>query len=215
MSDTPEQTLSVELDDLICCPTCDALYQVRQPGFGERAVCARCDTRLIVPRRKAGLHIIALAVSVVVLIVAASVFPFLSINAGGARNASSIIDAALAFSDGPLLVLSLLLAALILFIPLCRVLLVLYVLVPVVMNRPPARNARQAFLLSEQLRAWSMAEIFAIGCAVALVKIADLADVAFGPAFWLFSLLVLILVLQDSFMCRWSVWKSLDDQWKS
>ncbi|MFV2051285.1 paraquat-inducible protein A [Aliiroseovarius sp. YM-037] len=210
MDEVVGQSGTPPLDDLICCPTCDALYKVRQPEFGERAVCARCHTKLIVPRSKAGLRIIALAVTVVILVVSASVFPFLRVEAGGATNATSILDAAFAFTDGPLLFLSLLLAALILFIPLCRVLLVIYVLVPVVMNRPPARHAKRAFLMSERLRAWSMAEIFAIGCAVALVKITDLANVAFGPAFWLFALLVLVVVLQDNFMCRWSVWKSLE-----
>ena len=33
-----------------------------------------------------------------------------------------------------------------------------------------------AFRLAEALQPWSMAEIFVIGCAVALVKIADLAE---------------------------------------
>jgi paraquat-inducible protein A len=55
-----------------------------------------------------------------------------------------------------------------------------------------------------------MAEIFVIGCAVALVKIADLADVVFGPAFWMFALLVVLIVAQDRLMCRWSVWNALN-----
>ena len=88
--------------------------------------------------------------------------------------------------------------------------LAIYVLLPIVLDRPPARGATQAFRLSEALRPWSMAEIFAIGCAVALVKISDLADVAFGPAFWMFAALVLLVVAQDNFLCRWSVWNSLD-----
>jgi paraquat-inducible protein A len=57
-----------------------------------------------------------------------------------------------------------------------------------------------------------MAEIFAIGCAVSLVKVADLAKIDFGPAFWMFASVVVIIMVQDSFMCRWSVWKSLDQE---
>ena len=71
------------------------------------------------------------------------------------------------------------------------------------------RGAAKAFRMSEALRPWSMAEIFAIGCAVALIKITDLADVEFGPAFWMFSALALLVVLQDQVLCRWSVWTSL------
>jgi len=200
----------IPLDEMIVCPQCDAAYRLARPGAGERAVCQRCGTALITPRRKAGMQIIAVSLAVVILIIAATVFPFLAINAAGASNSVSILDAALAFSDGPLIALSLTTAALIIFVPLARVLLAIYVLVPIVMDRPPARGAARAFRLSEALRPWSMAEIFAIGCAVALIKISDLADVTFGPAFWMFAVLVVLVVVQDNFLCRWSVWKSLD-----
>lgn len=197
--------------DLIVCPHCDAAYSLKRPEPGERAVCQRCHTVLITPRRRAGMQIISLSLAIVILIVAATVMPFLTISAAGNGNAVSILDAALAFSDGLLVVLSLAVAALIIFIPLTRVLLSLYVLIPVVFDRPPAPHAKRAFRLAEKLRPWSMAEIFAIGCAVALVKVVDLAEVTFGPAFWMFAMLVLLVVAQDAFMCRWSVWNSLDE----
>lgn len=196
--------------DLIVCPKCDAAFALKRPANGEKAVCARCKHVLITPRHKAGLQIIAMSVAIVVLIIAAAVFPFLAINAKGATNAVSVLDAALAFQDGPLIALSLATAALIFFIPLARVLLSLYVLIPLVADKPPARHAARAFRLSEALRPWSMAEIFAIGCAVALIKVSDLAQVTFGPAFWMFSVLVILVVVQESFICRWSVWNALN-----
>ena len=55
-----------------------------------------------------------------------------------------------------------------------------------------------------------MAEIFAIGCAVALVKITALANVAFGAAFWMFAVLVLVVLIKDRTLCKWTVWESLD-----
>ena len=205
----------IPYDDLIVCPQCDAAYTLQRPGPGQRATCRRCGTVLITPRRKAGMQIIAVSTAIVILIIAATVFPFLTIKAAGVSNSVSILDAALAFSDGPLIALSLTTAALIIFVPLARVLLAMYVLIPIVMDRPPVRGATQAFRLSESLRPWSMAEIFAIGCAVALIKISDLADVAFGPAFWMFAVLVVLVVVQDNFLCRWSVWNSLDSTAKS
>jgi len=200
-----------DLSDLIACPTCDAVYRAAHPKPRERAVCGRCHTVLIAPRRQAGERLIAVSVAVVVLVVAATVAPFLTIDVGGRHNTSSVLDAALAFSSSSLLIaLSLAVASVIVFVPVLRALLLIYVLSPVVLDRPPAPGAMQAFRLSEALRPWSMAEIFAIGCAVALVKIADLAQVHFGPAFWMFSALVILLVVQDTFMCRYSVWKSLE-----
>lgn len=215
MKDTFDPPTSEALDDLIVCPQCDAAYHLKRPEPGQRAVCQRCHKVLITPRANAGLRIIAVALAVVVLIIGAAYFPFLTIDAAGNRNAVSILDAALAFTGGPLLLLSLATAALIIFFPLMRMLLTLYVLIPIVLDRPPARHAIFAFRLSEAMRPWSMAEIFAIGCAVALVKVADLATVGFGPAFWMFGLLVVLVIAQDSFMCRWSVWHSLEHPKKS
>ncbi len=198
------------LDDLIVCPQCDAAYRMKKPKHGERAACQRCHKVLISPRRNAGLHIIAVAFATLFLIIGAAVFPFLTIDAAGNKNAVSILDAALAFTGGPMIVLSLATAALIIFVPLLRVLLTLYVLIPLVLDRPAATHAVPAFRLSEALQPWSMAEIFAIGCAVALVKITDLATVGFGPAFWMFGILVVLVIAQDSFMCKWSVWHRLE-----
>lgn len=194
------------------CPHCDALYSARRPAPGETAVCARCHTVIAAPRRKAGAQIIALSLATLILIVAAATFPFLRIEVQGLANSASLIDAALAFSDGGLFLLVIATAALILAIPALRAALVIYVLVPVVLNRPPAPGARAAFRLSEQLRPWSMAEVFALGCAVSLIKIADLAHVEFGPAFWMFAGLTLLVVIQQRFMCSWSVWNSLSPQ---
>lgn len=211
MKDFADRDPDIVLDDLIVCPQCDAAYRMKKPGHGERAACQRCHKVLIAPRRNAGLHIIAVAMAVLFLIIGAAVFPFLTIDAAGNRNAVSILDAALAFSGGPMIVLSLATAGLIIFIPLLRVLLTLYVLIPVVLDKPAARHAIPAFRLSEAMRPWSMAEIFAIGCAVALVKVADLANVGFGPAFWMFGILVVLVIAQDSFMCKWSVWHRLEN----
>lgn len=202
--------LTEDIETLIACPKCDALYRATIPGPGERAICARCHTVLAAPRRRAGAGIIALAVTVLILVTAAAFLPFLSIRAAGIGNAVSIFDAILVFSGGRLAVLAIAMAALVLLIPALRAALVIYVLAPVVLDRPPLPHARAAFKWSEQLRPWSMAEIFAIGCAVALVKLSDLALVGFGPAFWLFSAVVVVIVLQDRFLCSWSVWNSLD-----
>lgn len=200
-----------DIENLIACPHCDALYRASAPGSGERAVCHRCHAVLIAPRKRAGMTILMLALSTIILVFGALWFPFLTISTSGFSNSASLLDAALAFTDGPLLVLSVAVLALIVVVPLVRVMLIVYVLFPLVFDRPPFARARQAFVLSERLHPWSMAEIFALGCAVALVKVADLALIGFGPAFWMFAALVVIVVVQDNYMCRWSVWAALEE----
>ena len=197
-------------DGLIACPTCDALYRAPRPGAGERVDCVRCHATLAAPRKHAGMRIISLAATTLILILSAAMLPFLQLDVGGLSSQASILDAALAFSGPRYALLALATAVLILVIPAARMLLILYVLGPVVFDRPPAPRAKAAFRLSESLRPWSMAEIFALGCAVALVKLADLARIEFGPAFFMFTALVLLAILQEHLICRWSVWDALD-----
>ncbi len=204
------QAAASDFHDLIACTECDALYRATTPMPGEQAVCARCHHVLIRPRRRAGMRIIMFSLTTLILVSGAMFFPFLRIEVRGLANSASILDAAFAFNDNLLTLLAIATAALILVIPAARMLLLLYTLLPVVFDREPYPYAKKAFRLSEELKPWSMAEIFAIGCAVSLVKVADLAQITFGPAFWMFIVVVILVVIQESFMCSWSVWQSLE-----
>ena len=195
--------------ELIACPQCDALYRVAGVGKGRVAECIRCHTVLAAPRRNAGLLISALAVTTLILIVAAIFFPFLTLEVRGFRSSASLVDIALAFSLPELRILVLLTLAMMLALPALRAALLVYVILPLVRDRPALPGAARAFRLAEAMKPWAMAEVFALGCAVALVKITDLAQVAPGQAFWMFAALVGLVVLQEKFLCRWSVWKAL------
>lgn len=196
--------------DLIACSRCDALHRAVVPPEGGRARCRRCGTVLIAPRRAAIVHILGLAVAVAVLMIAAIFLPFIGITAGGLRSDSSIFDAALAFDRGALAPLAIVVLAFIVLVPLARVALTLWALGPLALGRPLLPGARWAFRWDEDLKPWAMTEIFVIGVSVALVKIADLAAVALGPAFWLLGTLVVVSVLQDGLMDRWTLWRALE-----
>ncbi|MEO8530053.1 MAG: paraquat-inducible protein A [Deltaproteobacteria bacterium] len=203
-------TNSRPTEDLIACPACDALHRVDDIPIGSRTRCTRCHDVLISPRDQAFSQVIALSVAVAVLMIGAIFFPFLGIAAKGLSHASSVLEVALAFSDGILAPLSLLVITLIVLIPLVRAAAVTYALWPLAHGRPGYRHAASALRMSEFLRPWSMAEIFMIGTAVALVKVAGLASISLGPAFWAFCAMVIVVALSDNFMCKWTIWKTLD-----
>lgn len=206
----PQSIPDTDLDGLIACPSCDALYRAVTPADGERATCARCHHVLIAPVDGAILRIVALSVAILILMVTAIFTPFLRIEAQGLTSSTSILEAALSFSKAHMVGLTMLSLGFIVFIPLARALLLIYALMPLLYEARPFPGARLAFRWSEELRPWSMAEIFVLGVGVALVKIADLAHVQFGAAFFLFAALVLVSIFQDGFLCRWSVWGALD-----
>ena len=197
-------------ENLIACPKCDALYTVAEPKPGERATCQRCETVLIAPKARAYVHIVALAFAVAILMIGVVFLPFLRIEARGLSNDSSIFDVALAFAEGWSIPLVVAVFAMIVAVPLIRAVLLIYTLLPLISGRKPYPQATRAFRISEQMRPWSMAEIFVLGAGVALVKLADIAHVIFGPAFWMFAALVLITIFKDGFMDRWTIWASLE-----
>ena len=217
MRSTHQPTVSVlaELDlqalaELVACPTCDTLHRLAAVAPGQKARCRRCHSVLLAPHNSAMTKIVMLALTATVLMFAAISFPFLTLEARGLTQRNSVIDAILAFSSGLMLPLSLVVAGLIVVLPLMRLAAILYALAPMAIGWAPARGALQAFRLAELLKPWAMAEIFIVGVAVALVKVAGLAILTIGPAFWAFSALVLITVLNDNFMCRLTIWRTLE-----
>ncbi|MCR9108802.1 paraquat-inducible protein A [Marivita sp. XM-24bin2] len=198
------------LSDMIACPKCDALHRVPLLDKGAEAKCVRCGTVLMAPRDGAMTRIVMLSLTALILMIAAVFFPFLKLSVQGLGRESSVFDAILSFSDGLMLPLSFAVAALIVVLPMMRFIALIYVFAPMALGWAPARHAKAVYKLAETVRPWAMAEIFIIGVAVALVKVAGLAQVTLGPAFWAFVGLVIVTVLKDNFMCRVTVWQTLN-----
>ena len=198
------------LDDLIACPQCDTLHLAHDLPAHTRAHCKRCGTVLMTSQPAAMAQILSLALTAFIMMIAAISFPFLTLDAGGLQNATSVLDAVLAFNDGLAIPLAIAVAFFIMVIPLIRLGALIYALGPLVRERPARPGARAAFGLAETLRPWSMAEIFIIGVTVALIKVAGLAAVTIGPAFWAFAGVVVITILKDQLICRYTIWEALD-----
>ena len=198
-------------EGLLACPRCDALHVEEELAEGETARCIRCGTVLAKPRGGAFSQLIALSFTSMVLLLGAVFFPFLEISRMGFGNVTSLFGVALAFADGVLLPLVLAVLAMVIGLPVLRAFLLVYTLVPLAQGSAPYRHAATAFRLSETLRPWSMAEIFVIGTSVALVKVAGLATVHLGPAFWAFCALILVNLASRGFMCQTTIWDAIED----
>ncbi|EIE51880.1 paraquat-inducible protein A [Salipiger aestuarii] len=204
-----------DLDALIACPSCDALYLERDIAPGETATCARCHATLEAPRNTAMTRIIMLALAAIILMGAAIFFPFLELEVAGRFHRASLLDTVRAFSSGLTAPLTIAMAALVVILPLTRFGAIIYTLAPMAFGHHPWPHADSAFRMAEALRSWAMAEVFIVGVAVALVKVAGLAHLGIGPAFWAFVGLVIVTVLKDNFMSRLTIWKTLDARRKS
>lgn len=195
--------------DLVGCSVCDAIYRLRPELSDQATQCARCGNRLTYGKRATIVWLVSLSTTNVALLAMVLFLPFLELHSGPFDNSASVIDVVLGFSSGTMVPLALAVLAFILMLPLCRLLLLIYGLGPIALGRRnlpyAARALRGAFLL----KPWAMAEIFMVGVAVALVKLADLATIAIGPAFWIFGVVVILNAFQDTLMCRHTLWTAL------
>lgn len=197
--------------DLIACPECDLLHRAAAAPPGGRLRCMRCARVLLTNQPGALDRALASALSSVILMAAAIFFPFLELSAIGIHQRASVLDAALAFSSGTMIPLAVATGLLIVVVPLLRAIALSYVLIPLRASLRPLPGSRVALRLSASLKPWSMAEIFIIGVAVALVKVAGLATIGFGPAFWAMACLVLIVSYEGSSLCEWTIWQALEN----
>ncbi|WP_118134371.1 paraquat-inducible protein A [Oceanicella sp. SM1341] len=198
-----------DLRGLTACHICDALCRDETPAPGQRVRCPRCGTPLRTGHARAIDQLLAISLAVLVLMGTALALPFLGLEGGGLAQEATVLDAAEAIGSGRAWPLGVAVGALIFAVPLTRALALCYVLLPLRHGHPPRPHARAAFRLAIELRPWSMAEIFVIGVAVALVKIAGLATVQLEPAFWIFVLLGVLVTLEDIALCRRSIWTML------
>lgn len=195
---------------LLACPTCDMLLQEVPVPEGGRLRCRRCKTVLMTNRPRIMDRTLAAALGSVILLVAALLFPFLELSVAGVRREASLLDAALAFADTMVAPLSVGTTLLIVVLPIIRAVAVARAVLPLRLGHAPSESARRAFRLAARLRPWAMAEVFIIGVIVALVKIAGLATVTLGPAFWAMAALILIVVIEAVSLDEWSIWQMLE-----
>ena len=196
--------------DLVCCPVCDALHEVRAVPEGTRLRCVRCNTVLAIDEPAAIRRIVVLASTALVLMTIVIFYPFLELRTGVFDSHASVFETVMVFDGGVMAPLSLAVAGFVIVLPVARLAALVWALAPLSAHRAPWPGAARALRLAETLKPWAMAEIFMVGVAVALVKLADLATLSMGPAFWSFAAIVFITAVGDTQMSKLTIWTALD-----
>jgi paraquat-inducible protein A len=84
----------------------------------------------------------------------------------------------------------------------------LYVLMRI--NRPdPPAHLRRVFILAEQLRPWSMIEVFVFGVFVAYTKLGDLVTITLDAGVYALLALTIVIIWADSALDREALWQRL------
>ncbi len=193
----------------IACPQCDVVHRFSATEMVTRTRCVRCGYQLTLGKSEAITRVVGLALTSTILMGIVLFAPFLYLNAGAFDSSASVVDVVLGFASGIMMPLALAVLVFIIVVPVARSMLLIYALAPLLAGYRNATGAQSALRWAFLLKPWAMAEIFMVGVAVALVKLAGMATVNTGAAFWAFVLLVVVNTLQDTFMCRNTLWTSL------
>lgn len=142
-----------------------------------RVRCVRCRAELYRTNDRRLDYAIALALTGLMLLILANVYPLVSLTVNGTTRVTTLIGAAQAMFGQGYVSIALLVLFTAVLVPLTQILTFLYVLVPLARGRR-APGDGLLFRLLVALRPWGMVEVFMLGAVVALVKLSAQAEVS-------------------------------------
>ena len=195
---------------LIACHECDLLHRVQPLPVKSKARCRRCGSVLYAHFPKTIDRSLALAITGLVLLVIANIYPFLSLESQGTILETTLITGTIILSQQSMAGVAILVLLTSMLIPCLLLGALVYVLWPIkIGGRLPAN--RRIFRLALTLRPWSMTEVFLLGILVSVVKLAKMATIIPGTALFSFLALVFVLAAVNSFLVPRTVWEKMDE----
>ena len=197
------------MEKLIACHGCDLLVDVGDLQHGERAYCPRCGHFLTRYRHDMMNRVLAFTIAAIILLVVSLNYPFLSFAASGLESVMTLRAAPGALHDYGMTTLAIMVAAFIILIPAFMLLLLLLISLSVLSGTPNPWLRASARLVF-QLETWAMVEVFLIGVIVSLVKIAAMATVVLGIAFWSYAAFTICFTLAMVTLDRYQCWELIE-----
>ena len=194
---------------LVACHHCDLIHRVRAFGPRGRARCTRCGAVLSWERPDSVERTLTLALTGLILLVLANAFPLLTFELEGRSQTNSLISGTVEFWKAGYPELAALVFTLSILAPALSLLLLLYVMLPIKIDRRPWRLAL-AFRMVGVLRPWVMMEVYMLGVLVAIVKLSDWASIEPGLSLYAFAALIIVTAAANAALDPRAVWRRLD-----
>ncbi|MGC3873095.1 PqiA/YebS family transporter subunit [Halomonas sp. GXIMD04776] len=188
---------------LRACHECDWVSALPALSPGEKASCPRCGHVLAQRHFRPAERSLALALSSLVALAIAVSFDFVRFEFGGIGNRIELLETVTTMIsfDQPIVAICVVLA--IVALPALYLCGVVWLNIGL-LQRAPLPASRQIARTLAHLHPWMMADVFVIGALVSLIKVAGLAEVSLGIAFWAFCIFALLLLL---------TMQSIDSDW--
>jgi len=193
----------------IACHECDLLHHVREIPDGGAARCMRCDATLYRRKDNSVDVVLALTIAGLILFVLANAFPMLTMRLDANFQETTLLTGVHQLWAQGLPGLAGLVLLTSVLVPLLKLLLLAYILLPLRLGFVPPGTGG-AFRLVLALQPWAMMEVFLLGVLVAMVKLSSMADIVVGLALYAFGFLILVLAGISSALDSNAVWERLD-----
>lgn len=193
----------------IACPGCDLLVDVSDLAHGQTASCPRCSNFLTRRRHNAYERVLSFGSAGLICLVMANNYPFLSFSSSGLESVMTLSQTPTALWANDMPEVSVLVALFIIFIPAAVLLMMLAISIPLSQGRchPWVAPVTKGIFLA---RNWSMVEVFIIGVIVSLVKIAAMATVVIGIAFWAYAAFTICFTVAVASLDRYQCWEDIE-----
>jgi paraquat-inducible protein A len=191
------------------CPGCGLFHMVPPLRPGMSARCTRCPTTL----HRAGSHSLdysmALTVGALVMLIIMCTTMLMTVQTVGIIHQAGLFSGPVELVNRGMSGLAFVVVFVTVVAPFGKLLATLYVLVRMQEAAPPG-HLRRVFRLAEQLRPWSMIEVFVFGVFVAYVKLGDVVHIGFEDGIFALLALTFVIIWADSGLDHEAVWDRLD-----
>lgn len=190
---------------LLACHECDLLQRDADVPEGGVLRCRRCHGVLYRSHANSLDRAFALSLGASVLLVIANSYPIVGLSVNGTRIDTTLMGSVrVLYGDGMWPIAALVFATTILT-PILQIGSMLWLLVPLRLNRPPPA-AGFVFRLFRLIQPWGMIEVLILGLLVALVKLSHIASVVVGIGLWSFGALTLMLAAVGAVFDSRALW---------
>lgn len=194
---------------LIACPHCDCLHRRGLLDHGQAAYCVRCGARLYVGSENHVDGTLALSLSALIFFLLVISFPFLGISVNGIERQTSLLGGVVQLYQGETWILAVLVGLVLILFPMLKILGLVALLLPLRLRWRVPRRAWMVRLV-EWVSPWNMTEIYLIAVIVTFVKLAAMATIIYGVAFWAFIAFVVTMTAATSILDFTTLWEEIE-----
>ncbi len=193
---------------VIACPDCGLVQCI--PPLSERAVaaCRKCGCVLEATAGRNITYALALSLSVLALLIAGNLLPFLSVEFAGMQRETRLAAALPLLLQSEWIILAAGIAAFVLVLPIARFALLTITLGAVRFGFRP-RWVGRAFRWALALELWAMADVMLLGAVIGYTRLASELRTEIGVGGWCFAAGALLSIIARASLNRRAVWQAI------